>query len=59
MLIEIYTENEVSPIDKRNCLENNTNHRMVKYTTIGSLYVIYKDVKASIVMEMCNLILKK
>lgn len=59
MLIEIYTENEVSPIDKRHCLENNINHRGVRYTTVGPLFVIYKDVQTSTVVTMCNLILKQ
>lgn len=57
MILEIYTEKEVSKIDRERCYQGFTHNQFGTYTIIGPFYIVYKDILHSRVYKICEDIL--
>jgi len=56
MKLEIYTEDEVSIIDKTRCILGFNHKEFGTYTTIGPFYVVYKNIQIAEILEICNIL---
>lgn len=54
MILEIYTDKDVSPMDRNKCLNNIESPQFGKYTTIYNFFVVYKDISFAIVEAICS-----
>lgn len=54
MKIELYSEKEVSKIDKARCIQGFRSHEFGSYTILNGMYVVYKGIPLSTVLIITN-----